>query len=326
MRLMTEGGGQGGDQYRDQNYPPAPPPPEAEGQPRAGAQPTEAFPDQTASGEQPSAPPYGQQSYGQQGSGQQPYGQQPYGQQPHGEQAYGQQGYGEQTYGQPGQQPGQQPYGQQPGQPGYGQPGYGQPGYGQPGYGQPGQYPPTAYQQNPYQQNPYGQPPWAPPGYGAATANLASWGSRAGALLLDMLFTALVSVPGLIALIATIASADTETAADGTTRITNVNGGLVGLTVLLYLLPIAFQLWNHGWRQGAHGWSWGKQVVGIKLVSQATGQPPGGWTGIGRLLVRGLLGGVTGGIYTILTYLWPLWDERNQTLDDKIWSTLVVRA
>jgi uncharacterized RDD family membrane protein YckC len=54
--------------------------------------------------------------------------------------------------------------------------------------------------------------------------------------------------------------------------------------------------------------------------------PPGGGIGLGRYFVRQLLGGVSAGIYTLLTYLWPLWDERKQSLDDKIFSTLVVRA
>jgi uncharacterized RDD family membrane protein YckC len=328
---MTEGGGAGGeryrDQYREQAYPSAPPPPDAGGD-QPGAQPTEAFGDPIPSGQQPpAAPGYGGEAYGQQppaqpgqGYGQQPPGQHGYGQPP-GQQTWGQQPSGQQGYGQP---PGQQTWGQQPsGQQGNGDPG--QQGYGQP-YGQSGQYPSTAYQQNPYQQNPYAQPPWAPPGYGAPTANLASWGIRAGALLLDALFAALSSVPALLALFGAIASADTVTEADGTTTIRDINGGLLGLAFLLFLVPVVFQLWNDGWRQGAKGWSWGKQIVGIKLVSIATGQPPGGWTGVGRFLVRNLLGALTGGIYTILTYLWPLWDERKQTLDDKIFSTLVVRV
>jgi uncharacterized RDD family membrane protein YckC len=329
------------------------------------AQPTQSFSDAAASGEQPTqsayppAPPppaqqsgqqeYGQQEYGQQGYAQPGYGQQPageqqvpqpgqqgYGQQPYGQPGYdqqsygqqqppqpsGQQGYGQQGYAQPGygQQPGyaQQPYGQQPG---YGQQGYGQPGYGQPGYGPAGQYPQTAYQQNPY-----AQAPWAPPGYGAQTANLASWGIRAGALLLDGLFACLVSLPGVIVLIAALASADTETDAAGTTTITDVNGGLLALGIVLLLLAVVFQFWNYGWRNGSKGCSLGKQVVGIRLVSIATRQAPGGWVGLGRFLVRNLLGALTGGIYTILTYLWPLWDEKKQTLDDKIFSTLVVRV
>ena len=49
-------------------------------------------------------------------------------------------------------------------------------------------------------------------------------------------------------------------------------------------------------------------------------------SGLARFLVRSLLGALTGGIYTILNYLWPLWDENLQCLDDKIFSTLVVRA
>jgi hypothetical protein len=39
-----------------------------------------------------------------------------------------------------------------------------------------------------------------------------------------------------------------------------------------------------------------------------------------------LLGGASFGVCTLLTYLWPLWDERRQSLDDKIFFTLVVRA
>jgi uncharacterized RDD family membrane protein YckC len=330
-----------GQQPSQGGYPPAPP----YGEPGYT---------QPSSGEQPPAQGYGQQPPGQgygQPSGQQGYGQQPpgqhgygpgegYGQQPSGQQGYsqpgsGQQGYGQQGYGQPGS--GQPGYGQQPsgeqqyGQPGYGQPsgqqGYAQPGYGQQQaygqqqYGQPGQYPQAGYQQNPY-----GQAPWAPPGYAYPPANYASYGSRAGALLLDILFTLVASIPGLILLIAAVASAKTETDSAGNTTVTDVNGALVALAVVLFLLAAVFQIWNSGWRNGARGCSLGKQVVGIRLVSMATRQAPGGWVGIGRYLIRSFLGALTGGIYTILTYLWPLWDDKKQTLDDKILSTLVVRA
>jgi uncharacterized RDD family membrane protein YckC len=301
----------GGEEPTQSAYPPAPPPPPD--RPESGQQPGQESPGQTY------GQPYGQPGYGQPGYGQQEYGQPGYGQQGYG-QPPGQQGYGQQGYAQPG--PGQQSYGQQGyGQPGYGQPGYAQPGYGQPQYGQQGQYP-----QAPYQHSRYGQPPWAPPGYGAPPANLASWGIRAGALLLDGLFAFLVALPGLIVLTAALAAGETQTDSAGRTTITDVNGGLIALAVVLFLLAIIFQFWNYGWRNGSHGCSLGKQVVGIRLVSEATRQWPGGWVGLGRFLVRNLLGALTGGIYTILTYLWPLWDEKKQTLDDKIFSTLVVRV
>ena len=329
-----------GQQPTQSAYPPAPPPPAQQpGPPEYGQPPGQPGYAQPGYGQQPPGeqqypqpgqPGYGQQAYGQPGYDQQSLGQQAYEQQPR--QPAGQQGYGQQGYAQPGygQQPGyaQQPYGQQQGygQPGYGQQGYGQQGYGQQPYGQPGYGPAGQHPQTAYQQNPYAQPPWAPPGYGAPPANLASWGIRAGALLLDGLFALLVALPGLIVLIAALASADTETDAAGTTTITNVNGGLIALWVVLLLLSAVFQFWNYGWRNGSKGCSLGKQVVGIRLVSMATGQLPGGWVGLGRFLVRNLLGALTGGIYTILTYQWPLWDEKKQTLDDKIFSTLVVRV
>jgi uncharacterized RDD family membrane protein YckC len=215
------------------------------------------------------------------------------------------------------QQHGQQPYGGQ--QPQYDQQQYGQPQYGQ----QPAYASAPAYNE----QQQYGQP-WGgpPPGYGGANADYASWGARAGALLLDGLFSVLVSIPVFGALIATLASADTTTNADGTTEVSNVSGGLIALTVLLGIATFLVLVWNQGWRQGSKGWSWGKQVVGIKLVRAADLQPPGGWLGIGRLLIRNILGNVTFGVYTLLTYLWPLWDAKKQSLDDKILSTYVVRA
>jgi uncharacterized RDD family membrane protein YckC len=226
---------------------------------------------------------------------------QPYGQQPQAQPPYGQQGapagYGQQPYG---QYP-QQPYGQQPG---YGQ----QPAYGQqPGYGQQ-----------------YGGQYGAPPGYGAPAVTYASWGARAVALILDGIFGFLLALPAIIAFGVAFSDADTTTNPDGTTEFTNLNGGLITIAVVLAIAAVVVVVWNQGWRQGSQGWSWGKQVLRIKLVAEATGRPPGGGTGIGRLFLRNLLGIVP--FYTIVDYLWPLWDEKNQTLDDKILSTLVVKA
>ena len=95
---------------------------------------------------------------------------------------------------------------------------------------------------------------------------------------------------------------------------------------MLCVAALVVGIWNVGWRMGKLGWSWGKQVMKIKLVRLADAVPPGGGVGLGRYLVRTLLGNITFGVYTLLTYLWPLWDDRNQTLDDKIWSTLVINA
>jgi len=286
-------------------------PPQGEQGDQQGEQPQQAPWEQRT----PQAPPWGQQ----------PQQQQPYGQQPYGQQAYGQQqqpGYGEQ----------QQPYAQQPyAQPGYGEQPYAQQPYPQPGYGQqqPGQ---PGYGQQPYGQQPYGQypaPPYgsgaygAPPGYGTGLppgVELASWGQRAVALLLDSLFSALLFIPGVIVLAIGAASSDDDGSVNA------VSGTLIAIGIALCVAAIAVGIWNLGWRMGKHGWSWGKQVMKIKLVRLAEGVPPGGGVGLGRYLVRTLLGNISFGIYTLLTYLWPLWDERKQSLDDKIFSTLVVKA
>lgn len=228
------------------------------------------------------------------------------------------------SWDQPGQQQSygeqQQSYGEQQ-QPSYGQ----QPAYGQdPNYGQQqpyGQQAPAYDEQQAYG-SPWGSPP---PGYGGgARTDYASWGARAGALILDGIFATLLFIPTLIVAIAIAATADTVTNADGTTEVTDANGGLIALAILLGLAAVVVAFWNQGWRQGSKGQSWGKQIVGIKLVKESTGQPPGGGLGLGRLLLRQVLGVVP--FFFLVDYLFPLWDEKHQTLTDKIVSTLVVRA
>ena len=138
--------------------------------------------------------------------------------------------------------------------------------------------------------------------------------------MLDWLFAALLYIPGTVVLVIGAVRADDAGRVDG------ASAGLITVGSLLMLAAVVVQLWNQGWRNGSQGWSWGKQIMRIKLVRLADAQLPGGWVGLGRLLLRGFLGSITGGIYTVLTYLWPLWDQRVQTLDDKIWSTLVIDA
>ena len=72
----------------------------------------------------------------------------------------------------------------------------------------------------------------------------------------------------------------------------------------------------------------GKQIVGIRAVNYA-GEPLGwGMLFVREFLVKGLLFGLlyglTLGIMFIVDNLWPLWDENNQTLHDKVASTYVV--
>lgn len=72
----------------------------------------------------------------------------------------------------------------------------------------------------------------------------------------------------------------------------------------------------------------GKQIVDIRAVNYS-GEPLGwGMMFVREFLVKGLLFGLlyalTLGILFLLDNLWPLWDENNQTLHDKVASTYIV--
>lgn len=219
---------------------------------------------------------------------------------------YGQPGYGQPGYGQPSGQP--NPYGQQPpyGQP-YAQPAYGQQPYGQPGYGQP-----------------YGQPGYGVP---APAYDYASWIRRVGGYLLDSLFTALSAAPAyalfFIGLNLGTQDMSTYTDPDGVSHTTgDWNGAgtpLVVIGAVLYLVPLAFFIWNTCLRQGRTGYSLGKGIVGIRLLREQTGQPIGGGLSFVRYLCHFL-----DSLACYLGWLWPLWDAKRQTFADKIMSTVVV--
>ena len=184
---------------------------------------------------------------------------------------------------------GQQSFGQQPGgQQPFGQPQPGQAPYGAP-YGQP----------TPYgQQAPFGQQgnPFGPP------RNYASWGQRALGWLIDF---------GPIVLLYAIVIPVT------------VNEGAAGGVVALIggLAWIGWCVYNRWIQQGNTGQSLGKRVAKIKLVREDTGQP----VGPGIAFVRDLAHFVDN-VICYVGWLWPLWDDKNQTLADKIIGTVVINA
>lgn len=194
--------------------------------------------------------------------------------------------------------PNQPPYGQPPQygapQPPYGQPQYGQPQYGQPAYGQPA----------------YG-PPVPPGGY-------ASWGKRVVATLWDFVYTLPGTLLVMLAYVLFIVGIfqNEEQGGDAGTGFFVVGGlcFLVGLALGLFLF-----IRNSILRQGRTGWTWGKARVGIRVVKEADGQPMGAWLAVARWFLHSAINQAC-----YIDYLWPLWDEKKQTLTDKILSTVVV--
>lgn len=161
--------------------------------------------------------------------------------------------------------------------------------------------PTGAYQSDPYQQGGY-QQARGPGGPGGTPGPLADWGTRVVATLIDSAITFAVVIAGLIvgAILGAISTA-------------------LGLLVLVvvYLVAIGAGFY-FTYMTGAVGQSPGKKVMGIKVVSEETGQPIGGGLGI----VRGLAHFLDS--ILLIGYLFPLWDEKRQTFADKIMKTIAL--
>ena len=202
------------------------------------------------------------------------------------------------------------PYNQQ--QPPQGQPGYGypqqQPPQGQPNYGYPQQQAPQGvpqqygYPQQAPQQQPYGAYPQAPGAPGAGMPELAHWGQRFGAQLLDALIIA-----GPMYLLGFINLAISD---DGEP------GALFFIGVVYALGMAVFQLY----KEGATGQSIGKKVLGISLHREADGSH----LGFGMALVR-KISHILDSMACYVGWLWPLWDEKKQTFADKVCNTVVIK-
>jgi uncharacterized RDD family membrane protein YckC len=151
---------------------------------------------------------------------------------------------------------------------------------------------------------PYGTPPPPPPAYSGsdnvygqppsqyAGAQLASWIRRVGGTLLDVV---IFGIPLAV--------------------IDLIIGSQVVSDILNFILTLVL-----GYLNGALGQTPGKRIVGIKVVRDADGALLGGGLGIVRSIVH-----IVDAIPCLLGYLWPLWDNKNQTFADKIMSTVVLK-
>jgi uncharacterized RDD family membrane protein YckC len=126
--------------------------------------------------------------------------------------------------------------------------------------------------------------------------NYANWLQRVGAYLVD-------AVPPIILGIISAVAHNTA------------------LTVLVYLIDIAWWVYNRGYLAGTTGQSWGKKLLNLRLIGEQTGQP----LGIGMALLRDICH-IVDAIICYIGFLFPLWDAKRQTLADKIMTTVVVNV
>lgn len=163
--------------------------------------------------------------------------------------------------------------------------------YGAPGAGAPG----------------YGAPPMAPgANVGPLGMPLASWGKRALGGLLDFVLPGIV-----ISLLTSIIFPANVTSTSGGFEVTQTNNvpSIVG-SLLLYL-ALAFV-------SQKTGQSWGRKVAKTQLVGE-DGQP----IGLGKSFVR-YIAHFVDSIICLIGWLFPLWDNKRQTLADKIMKTYVL--
>ncbi|WP_372735474.1 RDD family protein [Nocardioides sp.] len=150
----------------------------------------------------------------------------------------------------------------------------------------------------------------------------ASWGKRVLAYLVDSFFGFLIGIPAYIGYVMLIGDLETTTDVYGNPTLSGnqeISAAAIGLIALGVLLSMAFWIWNLVIRQGSTGYSLGKTALGIKLVGDQSMAPVGPAMSFLRQLAH-----IVDGLICNIGYLWPIWDERNQTLGDKIVSTIVI--
>jgi uncharacterized RDD family membrane protein YckC len=179
-----------------------------------------------------------------------------------------------------------------------------------------GGYPPP-----PPHQGGYGYPP-SPAGPVAALPKEAytPWLTRVLAWLIDSVPIFIVYGIGWLLLIGTRETAcitDSseydlgEFCATGASTLGQVS------MVIAWLVVLAYVVWNYGYRQGTTGSSIGKGIMKFKIVSEKTGQP----IGFGMSVVR-QIAHIVDSVICYIGYLFPLWDNKRQTLADKIMTTV----
>jgi uncharacterized RDD family membrane protein YckC len=87
------------------------------------------------------------------------------------------------------------------------------------------------------------------------------------------------------------------------------------------LIGLGWTIYNRWYQAGTTGQSLGKKVLGLRLVSEETGQP----IGMAMAFVRDLCHFIDS-VICYVGYLFPLWDAKRQTIADKIVRTVVISA
>lgn len=172
---------------------------------------------------------------------------------------------------------------------------------------------------------------------------LASWGRRAGALLIDWvivsLITGVATLPWLREIVDVYidlidqaiedAEAGTETSIDMTALQSDLAVPFAAVALITVAVTLCYHVGFLMWKQATPG----KLAVGLRVrLRERPGRMPFGtvllrWVGQFGVRVLALvpLVGCMVTLYMVLDYLWPLWDDKRQAVHDKVAKTNVVR-
>jgi uncharacterized RDD family membrane protein YckC len=167
------------------------------------------------------------------------------------------------------------------------------------------------------------------PAYGYANnavgGERASFGIRLGGYLLDGLLYGLLSLVFVVPGVVLIASSfeDCVTIDDEIfCPPGSPNGGMIAGGIALILIGVLVVFFLYVRALGKTGQTWGRKIVGIKVVGESTGEP----IGFGRALGRQLFASFISAQIIYLGYLWMLWDDKKQTWHDKVVNSIVVKV
>jgi uncharacterized RDD family membrane protein YckC len=140
---------------------------------------------------------------------------------------------------------------------------------------------------------------------------LASWGRRLAALLVDVI---VLVVAISVALVAAGMPADELRE--------RVENGETLLVIVLFLIPEAIY---YTWMVGSRSQTVGKMALGIKVVDADSRAPIGYLRAFRRWLSTAAMRALFW-IPAIVDHLWPLRDPKRQALHDKFARSVVVRT
>jgi uncharacterized RDD family membrane protein YckC len=170
------------------------------------------------------------------------------------------------------------------------------------------------------------EPPVGGPVGGPVTFELAGWGSRFGAWILDAIIIGVLFIPCLLIAGGIGLDLGTSSASSSSVNFSARDGQFLGIIAIYLLLVLLYAPLTMAKMQGSTP---GKRIVGIRVV-RADGQPVTfGYAVLREWVIKGIVLGiaqsVTFGLAFLVNYLWPLWDSENRALHDMAARSRVVR-